>query len=66
MAAKNMEAIRKWVRENRPGLSREMDRILDSDKEQGPGMLSLLAIGFEAGRAFQKEHPNAPDGAEAY
>lgn len=66
--AKNVEAIRTWVATNRPDVREEIDSILDESSPDGSqaGLLLLITVAFEAGREFQREHPEAPVGPLAY
>lgn len=76
--SKNVEAVLKWVRENRPDCQRHFEAlfegkhisplstITDEHHQALTGLAGLVMIGFEAGRAFQRENPTAAEGAEAY
>jgi hypothetical protein len=63
MAAKNLEAIRRWVRENRPDLTQHFSKLEDND-----GFILVMTTCFEAGRLFQSELPDPKNynGPEAY
>lgn len=66
--AKNITFIRSWLTANRPN---ELDGFgaimtLKSVDPTIEALFSFMMIGFEAGRAFQKENPDSPDGPSAY
>ncbi len=52
--APNEKAIRKWITDNRPDLSWQWDELMKSDAGFG-----IMAMGFEAGRDFQRANPTA-------
>lgn len=52
MEPKNLEAIRKWTKENRPDIYPHFDTYITQN-----AFILLLSIGFEAGRQFQNENP---------
>lgn len=58
--AKNVAAIREWMKEHRPDLISHLDKILgmlrDGD-QLGDGLFLLLSVGFAAGRAYQQKNP---------
>lgn len=59
--AKNVKAIRKWVAEHRPDVMGSIEEILRGEaagRQPGTGMFFLLAIGFAAGRKYQRENPD--------
>jgi hypothetical protein len=58
---KNVQAVLDWVGTNRPDCLVSVKKMVDND-----GFWLLMAFGFEAGREFQKENPEAPMGPEAY
>ena len=49
--SKNVQAVLDWVRKNRPGDVHTFEELFD-----------LILIGFEAGRAFEKENPTVESG----
>jgi hypothetical protein len=52
---KNVQAIRKWVKANRPDLQPQLDALVRTD-----AAILLMSIGFESGRQFQSENPTMP------
>jgi len=52
--APNEKAIRKWIEKNRPDLSPQLDSLMKSDAG-----FAMMAMGFEAGRDFQRANPAA-------
>lgn len=63
---KNVEAVRTWLRENTgPENAAIFDRILAEDQRNvgvATAMVGLALQGFEAGREFQKAHPDVESG----
>lgn len=51
---KNLAAVRKWFKENKPDVSDELFEALVANH----GLWGLILMGFEAGREFQKENPD--------
>ena len=63
---KRDQAILDLVRKMKPESYSSMARILEEAPEGAPSMDALIHFVFEAGRVFQKENPDAPDGPSAY
>lgn len=60
--APNLQAILDWCRENKPDSVAYIEQAMELDRRtpgDGPGsaMLLLLALGFQAGRQYQIDHP---------
>lgn len=55
--ARNVEAIRTWVRLNRPDMIESMDRVIDKGDN---AHILLMATAFEAGRMFQATEVTDP------
>lgn len=56
----NIEAIINWVKKNRPDCLDSVEGFLaleDTGDDKGRAMVFLMAIGFQAGREYQHEHP---------
>ncbi|MBU1179990.1 hypothetical protein KJ885_03530 [Patescibacteria group bacterium] len=62
--AKNFDAIKKWVEKNRPDLMQQLSPIFDgtAQRKTTDAFILLLSVGFEAGRQFQIDNPDAPSG----
>jgi hypothetical protein len=62
---KNVAAVLAWIREHRPDLTPQYNQIFslrippDSRMEAFAG---LVLMGFEAGRVFEREHPDVESG----
>lgn len=67
----NIRAIRRWLAEHSENDVETFGKILDDDRNcsgagsPATGVLALALKAFEAGRAFQSEHPFSPLGPEA-
>ena len=61
MQPKNVQAILDWYKEVRPDMLPTIEKIFNSNEHCA--MEALLLQGFEAGRAFQHEHPEVQSGA---
>ena len=57
MEAENVRSIIEWCKVCRPDLSPQIKQIIQND-----ALFLLMAIGFEAGRTFQKANPTCPLG----
>ncbi len=60
-------AITDWVKENHPELTKALEQIMDSEGAFLPffrpfrTLYLMLQIGFDAGRKFQRDNPDASD-----
>jgi hypothetical protein len=52
---KNFEAIKAWVKKNRPDLELYMEPLMKQD-----AVILLMTTAFEAGRQFQSDNPTFP------
>jgi hypothetical protein len=61
---KNVRAVLDWVKTNRPDCLRVFELLFASNdaQSQTEAVISFCLIGFEAGRAFEKNHPNIESG----
>lgn len=66
--ALNLQYLRRWVKENRPDLVEKVEEIILKNQAYhmrqitdptGASLLMMAMLGFEAGRLFQKENPDA-------
>jgi hypothetical protein len=72
--SKNVEGILDWYRKNRPDMLAHIEGIFPlpvgerptpaeiADERNMEPLQALLLQGFEAGRMFEKEHPNVESG----
>ncbi len=64
---KRDKAIMDWAKENRSELVRTLEQVIDSEGAFLPifrpfrDLHIMLQIGFDAGRKFQRDNPEAPD-----
>lgn len=58
---KNIQTIENWIIENRPELVSLLPLLIQDDK-----FIAFTTIGFEAGRKFQKENPDAAEYPTSY
>ena len=60
LEAKNATAMRKWIRTHRPDALGTFEGIMAGEErgdERMRAVFALMAIGFAAGREYQREHP---------
>jgi hypothetical protein len=58
--AKNVVAIRKWLAAHRPDVLETFDGIMaeeEAGNSKARAMFAFIAIGFAAGREYQRENP---------
>ncbi len=60
-------AILNWIKKNNPRLTEMLEQVIDSEGIFLPALRPfrtlhlMLRIGFDAGRKFQRDNPNASD-----
>jgi hypothetical protein len=64
-----VQACLDWYRRHMPGQERMLERMLDADANAtgeahaiASGAIAMLLQGFEAGREFEREHPEVEPG----
>ena len=58
--AKNVAAMRKWIRTHRPDMLGTFESIMEGEavgNDRMRAIFGLMAMAFEAGREYQQEHP---------
>jgi hypothetical protein len=61
---KNVRAVLDWVKTNRPDCLHVFEQLFESNDahSQTEAVVSFTLIGFEAGRAFERNHPRVESG----
>lgn len=59
---KNVEAVFSWYTEKRPDMLAQIKAIFDGRTSVYEAMQALLLQGFEAGREFERKHPEIESG----
>lgn len=58
--AKNVTAMRKWIRAHRPDVLSTFESIMEGEavgNDRMRALFGLMAMAFAAGREYQQEHP---------
>jgi hypothetical protein len=61
---KNVQAVIDWTRENAPHQLTTVELSFSEDKRPYTVFQALLLLGFEAGRKFEREHPDVEPASE--
>ena len=59
--AKNVKAIREWLKKHRPDVLDTFNGIMDEEdaaNAKALAMFAFIAIGFAAGREYQRANPS--------
>ncbi len=64
--ARNMTAILDYCSEKRPDMLPQIKEVMEVRGGLGDAFISLLCLGFESGREFQKDNPELPLGGGAH
>lgn len=59
--AKNVKAIRQWLTAHRPDTLQQFEQIVAGEArgdDRYRALFWLLAVGFDAGREYQRANPN--------
>lgn len=59
---KNVAAVLAWYHKYRPDMVKMVEDIFALRNKRGEAMQALLLQGFEAGREFEREHPEIKSG----
>jgi hypothetical protein len=54
MVVPSVESVRNWTQKHRPDLISHIEQAIDNQ-----ALWALMSIGFEAGRVFQSNNPQA-------